>query len=49
MVYSNRSELDLSDENIRIKKNSISVESYEEKTAGNCYVADCVNILRSYL
>ena len=32
-VYSNRSELDLSVETIKIP---ISVESYDEKTVGNC-------------
>ena len=41
-VYSDRSDLDLSDEMIRIK-NSFSVESYDEKTAENyrnCYVVE---------
>ena len=33
-VYSDRSQLDISDETIRIQ-NSISVESYDEKTAEN--------------
>ena len=41
MTYSDRSELNLSDEIIRIKI-FLSVESYDEKTAENyrnCYVA----------
>ena len=42
MAYSDRSELDLSDETIRIQI-SISIESYGEKTAENyrnCYVVE---------
>ena len=42
-MYSDRSELDLSDETIRIREEKISVESYDEKTAKNyrnCYVAE---------